>query len=277
MWVSAYVVLAAMLWSTIGVATVYGRNLLLTLLIRSIVASLISLALVRSKYKASIVCGTVLGVLFVVYLTSVLLAGVGPAAYLLYTAPLWTSLIALSYGESLSRYSVLAISFILTAVSLMGLESLIYGTLTLPGFFSGLASSIVYGTYISLVRYYSSVGLDREVSLGAIPYTLLPIIPLATIYSVLEPVNFIYIQHSMIAGTYLAIFCTILPYRLFSMGARRLKASTASVLASIEPVFACIWDYIFFSNTPTVLQWVAYSFISLASILVSLEKSPKRS
>lgn len=271
-WAGIRIVIASMLWSTIGVASLYGGDVVLVSLIRTITASTISALFVRSRSKASIIAGSVLGALFFSYLISVLLAGVGPAAYLLYTAPLWSSLIAIKYGERLSKYSVISISLIIASIALMVLESTLYGTLTAIGITSGLISGIIYGVYISITRYYSVKGLDKEVSLGAIPYTLVSVLPASIICYTLGRVEFKHLGNSLIAGIYLAIFCTIIPYRLFSIGAKYLSASTSAVLASVEPVFACMWDYVIFSKVPSAPLVIAYALITLASIIASTRK-----
>ncbi len=271
MWAGIYVIIASMLWSTIGVATLLSGDVVLMLITRSLIIAAVSLAVFRSLSRASIYAGLVLGLLFVSYVISVTLTGVGPAAYLLYTAPLWSSLIAFKYGERVSKVAFLGMVLVLTSVFLMGVESLVSRTLNFYGFLLGLLTGFIYGSYISLVRYFSSRGLDKEVSWGAMPYVLLVVAPLA-IYNCLTGFDFRNLSSSIIAGSYLAVFCTLIPYRLFAKGARSLKASTTSVVASIEPVFASIWDYAIFGRVPTELLLAAYVLMTIALLLVSAEK-----
>ncbi|MEM1982557.1 MAG: DMT family transporter [Sulfolobales archaeon] len=272
MWAGTYILIASMLWSTIGVATMFSDDTVLMLLTRSILISFAGLLICRSRSKASILCGVILGILFISYVASVLLTGIGPAAYLLYTAPLWSSLLALRYGERINKTTLCGMILILISVFLMGLESILFHTISVYGLLLGLFAGFIYGSYISIVRYFSSQGLDREVSWGSMPYTLIVVLPLTFLY--LSP-NYNYpasTQNSVIAGSYLAIFCTLIPYRLFAKGTRYLKASTTSVIASVEPVFASIWDYIIFNKIPTQPLLLAYILITLALILVSIEK-----
>ncbi|MEN3000021.1 MAG: DMT family transporter [Acidilobaceae archaeon] len=78
-----------------------------------------------------------------------------------------------------------------------------------------------------------------------------------------------------VAGAYLAVFCTLLPYWLFSIGVRRIKASTASVLASLEPVLAAAWGLLFFSEEITPLLAASYGLILIALLLSSLEREER--
>jgi drug/metabolite transporter (DMT)-like permease len=270
MWSGIYVVVASMLWSTIGVATLLSSDVVLMLLVRSTIVALIGLLMCRSRSKASLVVGLILGILFTSYVVSITLAGVGPAAYLLYTAPIWSSIMALRYGERVGRYDFLGMVLVVVAVVLMTYDSVVNHTVSLYGIVSGLTSGFIYGLYISVVRYYSSRGLDKEVSIGAMPYIPLTVYPL-TLYYVFRGFTPGNIYSSVIAGTYLAIFCTLIPYRLFTLGTRRLSASTASVIATIEPVFASIWDYLIFSKVPTTTLLTAYVLMVVALITVSVK------
>ncbi len=270
MWAGIYVIAASMLWSTIGVAVLLSSDVIAMLITRSLLIALVGLAFFRSLSRASVLSGTVLGVLFISYTVSVILTGVGPAAYLLYTAPLWSSLIALKYGERISSTSLLGMALVLISVFLMYLESLVSSTVSFYGLLLGLLTGLIYGSYISIVRYFSSKGFDKEVSLGAMPYVSLVVLPLI-LYYLMNP-NTQGVVNSVVAGSYLAVFCTLIPYRLFAKGAKYLKASTTSVIASIEPVFASVWDYLIFGRTPTELLLTAYVLMTLALLLVSVKK-----
>ncbi|MEM0362019.1 MAG: DMT family transporter [Sulfolobales archaeon] len=270
MWAGVYIIVASLLWSTIGVATLLSNDVVIMLITRSLIIAAVGLVVFRSKSKASVLSGMMLGLLFVSYVASIILTGVGPAAYLLYTAPLWSSIIALRYGERMNRRVLSGIALVLISVFLMGLESLVNRTINFYGLLVGLLTGFIYGSYISTVRYFSSKGLDREVSWGAMPYVLLVVLPLTLYYS--SRLNLQNAGESVIAGSYLAVFCTLIPYRLFAKGAKHLRASTASVIASVEPVFASVWDYVIFGRIPTELLLLAYVLMTFALFLVSSEK-----
>ncbi len=108
LWPGAYIIGAAALWSTIGVAGVYSANPIMLALFRSVVATIAALPVSRSLSRSSIIAGIALGGLFAAYPIAAVLAGVGLAAFLLYTAPLWTTLIALVLGERPSLGACLA-------------------------------------------------------------------------------------------------------------------------------------------------------------------------
>ncbi|MCX8165733.1 MAG: EamA family transporter [Acidilobaceae archaeon] len=269
MWHGFYVLLAAALWSTIGVASSFGQDVSLMALVRSIVAGAIALLVFRSLSRPSLIAGLLLGLLFSSYPLAAITAGVGAAAFLLYTAPLWSTLSALAYGERPSRYALAGALLILISATIMGYEAR-GGSLNPLGFLFGLLSGITYGLYISAARYYSRRGFHREVSVGAMPFTLVVTVPIGLYHLAFGmPGDLV---RAGIAGAYLAVFCTLLPYWLFSMGVKYIKASTASVLASLEPVLAAVWGLLLFSEEITPMLAASYGLILIALLISSLER-----
>ncbi|MGC8583150.1 MAG: DMT family transporter [Thermoproteus sp.] len=258
---------AAALWSTIGLASVYSGNYVILALFRSLVAASVGLALVRTARRAAVVAGLLLGVLFAVYPLAAALAGLGPAAYLLYTAPLWTAAVSAVLGERAGARDYIAVVLVSVAVALMLLEAL-GGSLNLWGVLAGLASGISYGSYIAVARFYSKRGEDVDVSLGAMPYTLAVTAPAALAYAAVFGLGDLW--RPLLGGVYLGVFCTVLPYRLFSSGTRVVGATKASVVATLEPVLAALWGYLFLGQTPSLATALSYALITAAALLAAL-------
>ena len=269
LWPGAYIMAAAALWSTIGVASMYSANPIMLALFRSLFASLVAVFIHRSLSRASIMTGVALGVLFAAYPLAAIMAGVGLAAFLLYTAPLWATLAALAMGEKPSRRGIIGVSLVIVAIVLIGVQT-IRGSINPVGVLMGILSGVSYGSYIALARRFARVGNETDVSWGAIPYTLIVTAPTALAYSVITN-SWRPIIRPVLWGVYLGIVTTVIPYRLFAMGVSRVRASTASVIATLEPVLAAIWGFIFFRQVPTIMTLAAYALIMIASVIVSLE------
>lgn len=267
MWAGFYVLAAATLWSTIGVASVLGGDVVLMAFTRSFIAGLAGLYFLRSCSKPSIIAGVLLGVLFSSYPIAAILAGVGTAAYLLYTAPLWTTISSTLLGEKPGIVDIIGVTLILIAVTLIGLD-VGAGNVTLAGFITGLVAGISYGLYISVARYYSKTGRRGEVSLAAMPYTLLVTTPMLLAYMVTGRSQLSF--EPVIAGVYMAFFNTLIPYTLFTKGVERIGAATASVIATAEPVLAALWGLLLFKQVPTPLTLVAYVVITVALVITAL-------
>ncbi|WP_243666694.1 EamA family transporter [Vulcanisaeta sp. JCM 16159] len=193
----------------------------------------------------------------------------GLAAFLLYTAPLWTTLVALGMGEKPSKRGVVGVSLVIIAITLIGAQAT-KGSISLIGVLLGLLSGISYGSYIALARRFARVGNEVDVSWGAIPYTLIITAPTAITYSIITD-SWGSIVNPALWGVYLGIVTTVIPYRLFAIGVSRVRASTASVIATVEPVLAAIWGFLLFGQVPTALTLVAYALIITASTIVYFE------
>lgn len=250
-------------------ASVYSANPIMLAMFRSLFASLVALFIRRSLSRASIITGVALGILFAAYPLAAVMAGVGLAAFLLYTAPLWATLVALAMGERPSRRGVVGVSLVVIAIALIGAQA-VRGSISPAGVFMGLLSGLSYGSYIALARRFARVGNEVDVSWGAIPYTLAITAPVALAYSAIAN-SWRPIIRPALWGVYLGVVATVIPYRLFAMGVSRIRASTASVIATLEPVLAAVWGFLLFRQVPTALTLVAYALIIMASVITSLE------
>ncbi len=69
----------------------------------------------------------------------------------------------------------------------------------------------------------------------------------------------------------LGVFSTLLPFRLFYAGLRRLSPSEASILATFEPAVAVVAAALFLGEGLRPLQWGGALLVLLASVLASRE------
>jgi len=252
---------AAFLWSTIGVAAVYGRDYVWLAFLRSLTATLIA----AKPSRRGLLPGLLLGGLFSAYPLAAVYAGVGTAAYLLYTAPLWTAAALTLMGERPTAREIYAVTLVLAAVALMTFVSL-SGVLSPVGFLAGLASGAFYGLYIATARRLATSGDETAASLGAMPYTLIVTTPLLLLKP--EPPS----SAAVAAGVYLGIFGTVLPYKLFTSAVKTVRGAKASVIATLEPVLAALWGYLIFNQTPDAVTLFAYALITLAAVASSLDR-----
>lgn len=234
--------------------------------IRSVVAAAASLLLGAPLSRRALLPGLLLGGLFSAYPLAALYAGVGPAAYLLYTAPLWTAAALFLKGERPGRRESVGVALVMAAVALF-LSASAAGEISPVGAAAGLASGVFYGLYIAAARVLASEGRQREASLGAVAYTPLITGPLAAAYLAWfgRPPTL----EAAAAGAYLGVFATLVPYVLFASAVREVGGTRASVLATVEPVLAALWGYLFFGQVPGAATLLAYVLITAATVLAS--------
>lgn len=233
--------LAALFWGTIGIAVNYfyilGGNPFTMVIIRSLVSSILTLLVVRRIIvnKYAVAMGLVTSLFYITYIYTITIDGPSLSAVLLYTAPLWVSIFSyLLVGEKATLGKVASSLTIIVGLYLMYL-----GVPTLQQLFLGLASGLTYAGVISFSRLLQTKGMSNweiifSQSFWSIPFAL----PLVRVINL----------PSIYAGIYLAIFDTIIPYFLFYRGMRKTDSITASIVASLEPVFTIILSMVIFKE-----------------------------
>lgn len=256
----AFIVLAACLWSTIGLFMRalhdgFGFPALTLAFLRAGIAFVIAfvfLALTRRKLlrvtRQSVLLlmlyGAIgIGMFYFVYAQAIIATSVTTAVVLLYTAPTFVALMAWrAWHEPLNRRKVIAIGLAFVGCALvaraydpsqLGLNSI--------GILFGLGAGFTYALFTIL----SKAGLKQfspwtlmtyELGFGAL--FLLP---------VLNPTSFLPLNQPSMAWLYLiglALGPTIGAIAAFNLGLRNLPASNVSIVATIEPVMASALAFI---------------------------------
>ncbi|HUF51101.1 MAG TPA: EamA family transporter, partial [Longimicrobiales bacterium] len=162
------------------------------------------------------------------------------AVALLYTAPAFVVIMsALLWREHVSGMRWLALALMFTGVILVtgAAGSLLRGTAALPmsALLLGLASGFGYALY----TLFSKVSTERYGPLASLFWCFLfAALALAIVAPPLAPM--LRAPQHIPALIALGIVPTILPYALYLGGLRVLRASTAAMLASLEPAVAAV-------------------------------------
>lgn len=167
--------------------------------------------------------------------------GSGLAAILLYTAPIWVALLSrVFFGERLSRSRALALGVTLAGVAGVALsggdgESVRFGP---EAIFWGGISGLAYALFYVFGKAQFSRYAAETVYLHVFPLGALGLVP------------FVDFGHfagksatAWAAMLFLGVASTFLAYLFYSLGLKRIEPTRASILASIEPVVACIGAY----------------------------------
>jgi DME family drug/metabolite transporter len=95
---------------------------------------------------------------------------------------------------------------------------------------------------------------------------LIPFIPLSNNVSLNLPVE------AWVAVAYTAIFCWIIPYYLWLKGLEQISSVTSTIVLLTEVVVATVISYFILGEGFTLISGAGALLISLAIILVSLDK-----
>jgi drug/metabolite transporter, DME family len=198
---------------------------------------------------------------------------VSVAVALLYTAPAFVlAMSAVLWQERVGAARVAALVLVLTGVVLVtgAAGSLLRGSAVLPAsaLGLGLAAGATYAVYtmfskVATERYGPTSSLFWSFGFATLAFALLssPHVPFARAPQ----------QTLVLVG--LGIVPTLLPYALYLTALRELRASTAAMLASIEPVVAAVLAALLLHERMDLLQGAGVLLVVSAAALLAREVS----
>ncbi|CAN5612441.1 EamA family transporter [soil metagenome] len=203
------------------------------------------------------------------YFASLERSTVSIAVALLYTAPAFVLLMsALLWKERVSGTRIVALVLVLAGVTLVtgAAGALLRGTATLPGtaLLVGLAAGATYAVYtvfskIATERYGPAAALFWSFGFAAVAF------------AVLAPPHLPFIrapQHTLLLLA-LGIVPTLIPYALYLAALRELRASTASMLAAVEPMIAAILAALLLGERLQASQTLGMALIVAAAVVLA--------
>ena len=282
----ALIVLAALLWSTLGsfykdLINSYGITPLSIAFFRAVLSGSVllvgllffrpQLLVVEWRDIPLLVSFGVFGVagFFMVYVFAVDSAGVGVAAVLLYTAPVWITIISRQFlGETIShrQWMALGLAFLgcTLVVDIYNLEQMKTNAV---GILFGLASGLGYALYsvfnkASVKRYSPWTVLLYGMSIGAL--ILLPM------QSMSEVVGALQMPPVLLRLLGVALVATLGSGLAFATGLKFVPVSSAGVVANLEPVSAVVLAFLLFGEMMTGGQLLGGVLIIIGAILSTI-------
>jgi drug/metabolite transporter (DMT)-like permease len=277
---------AAALWATLGLfytgLGAYGLSRLTIAFHRAALTAAILfpilgwrrrgwLKLARRDWFLFLVFGLVgVAAFYVIYIYAIGLIGMGMAAVLMYTAPAWVTLLsAVFFKERLGISKVAAVLLSVGGCALVGqVYDLASVRLNWLGILAGLGAGFTYGLYtlfskVAQRRYTSWTTLTYALGLGA-----LFMIPLQSgtdlVRAVANPASLFWLLM-------LALVPTLGGGVAFNAALRRIPASNASIVATLEPVIATLLGWAFLGELLEPLQLVGAGLILVAVVILQRE------
>lgn len=281
---SIAVILAGVLWGTISIfiraLSAAGISSLEIAMIRMIVAALLFTAVVARKEKKLLrvrlgdlwmFAGT--GIVSVVlfnccYFSTIVNSEASVAVVLLYTSPVFIMLLsALLFKEKITLRKLTAL--ILTVAGCVLVAGLLGGSFAISPkvLLTGLASGLFYGLY----TIFGRMALKKYDTMTVTAYT-----------SLFGMVGSIFIGDagrvwSVVSGEPelllwclgIGIFCTVLPYFLYTWGLQRLEAGKAAILVAVEPLVGAVIGMTVFQESREPAKLLGIALIIAAIVLLS--------
>ena len=194
------------------------------------------------------------------YQLAVVYGGAALASVLLYTAPAWVALLSLVVlKESLDRTGLLAVALTLLGVGLMGVGGGSGVRVLSLALFFGLLSGFTYALYYIFGKLYLPRYATPTLFLYALPVGALGLLPWVE-FAPLSP-------RAVGALLFLGVFSTYGAYLAYYAGLKRLPATRASVVATLEPVVANLFAFLLFREVLSLWAYMGAGLVLLAVVL----------
>jgi drug/metabolite transporter, DME family len=204
-----------------------------------------------------------------VFFASLERSSVSIAVALLYTAPAFVVLMsAVVWRERVGHVRLIALALVLVGVLLVtgAAGALLSGTAGLPP--AALAFGVGAGATYALYTMFSKVATERYGPAASLFWSFaFASLALALAAPPWQPI--LRAPEHVVALLALGIVPTLIPYALYLRGLRELRASTAAMLASVEPVVAALFAALLLHERLGVLQAVGMALVVAAAILLS--------
>ncbi|MBE6903028.1 MAG: EamA family transporter [Ruminococcaceae bacterium] len=192
------------------------------------------------------------------------------AAALLYTAPVFVMIFsALIFKEKLSLFKIISIAvtvcgcFAVTGIFSQNHSVIWYNIVV------GILSGLGYGLYSIFGRF----GVKKYGTVTVTFYTflcaLLACIPFIRFNNIISQMSDIKLLSICVAA---GVLTCALPYILYTYGLRSIPSGQASVIATVEPAFACVLGVLFFNDKLDFFICLGIVLILSAVIICSLDK-----
>lgn len=216
------------------------------------------------------------GVFTFCYFKSIELSSLSVAAVLLYTAPAFVMLFSLIFFKE--KMTVMkGVSLIFAVLGCAMTTGVIGGDInvTLAGLLFGLGSGVCYALY----SIFSRFALDR----GYQPFTItLYTFFFAAVFSLVmcdvRPVIGVMTESVESAGfaVLFALVSCVLPYVFYTLGLKHISSSTASIIATVEPVVATVIGAWYFGEAIGVpFGYIGVALVFLSVVLINA-RIPKK-
>ena len=211
------------------------------------------------------------------YFTTISLTSMSVACILLYTSPIFFMLISLVvFKEKLTVVKVIALILAFAGCTLV---SGFGGQISGKGLIIGLVSGLGYAGYSIFTSLATKKGYKPfTVTFYTFVFASAGCLFIGDIPTIVTKLS---VDPSLIINaSLLGVVTAVFPYLLYSWGLTGMEASTASIIASIEPVAATALGAIFFHEPITFTTIGGMCFVLAAIVLLSgvkKRKTPKAS
>ena len=282
-----FILAAGIMWGTVGIfvrsLNELGLEAMQIVFVRALITAVVLLAgvliydkkLLKIKLR-DIWCfaGTaILSILFFYYFYFVTIekASLAVAAVLLYTAPIFVMLMSvILFREKLTGKKLTACAMAFAGCALVAGIFDGGNRLSAAALLTGLLSGFGYALYSIFSRFALNKGYSSiTITVYTFVIALACMLPFAD-YEVIGTAITAKPLTAVPAAFGLALFVTVIPYLLYTAGLTTVNSSKASIMASVEPVMACVVSVAVFHEEMSVFGALGIALVIAAIIVLNL-------
>lgn len=213
-------------------------------------------------------------VFFASYQLAIKSCGAAVASVLLYTAPAWVAFLSfMILKEQMTKMKLIALAMTLAGVAGVSLGPSLSQdhtlTLTFMGIMMGLTAGLTYALYYIFGKLYLDRYTTPTLFLYALPIGALGLTPFFNFHPDKSATVWICLAVLAAVSTYGA-------YSVYYAGLKRLEATNAAVVATLEPVIAAVLAYFWWNETFSPLGYVGSVLILGAVLVIVLDGKNRR-
>ena len=205
------------------------------------------------------------------YLYTISKIQVAAAILIQYLAPIFVAIFAMLFWKERSTFSKIAALFLAFGgcFLVVGGYNLALLQMNLLGILGGLTSAITFAGYSLLGERAMHRYKPWTVIFYALAFSAL------TWHVFYPPFSYLRAGYNLAQWVwifYIAIVGTVVPFGLFFSGINHIRATRASITATLEPIFAGFLAFFFLGESLLLLQVVGGCMVILAIVLLQLQQ-----
>lgn len=207
------------------------------------------------------------------YFQTITLTSLSVAAILLYTAPMIVVLMsAVLFHERLSAKKILCMfTAFAGCVLVTGVLSAGGAGLNARGILIGLGAGLGYALYSIFGRFSIDKGYSSfTISFYTFLFSSIGTLPLVDLRGVAIRLTGASECRNLLLVGGLALFSTVLPYLLYTLGLMKVENGKASIMASIEPVVATMLGILVFGESLSIMGVVGMILVLGSVVMLNL-------
>lgn len=203
------------------------------------------------------------------YFKNVTVSSVAVSSILMYTSPVWVTVISrFVFKEQIGKKKLAALCMAVVGCALVSGITGGLGTVSVEGLLLGLGSGIGYGLYSIFGRIALEKGYHpMTVSTYTFLFACLGVLPFVSPVKLVEKMGSE--PAIWIWALCMALFSTCMSFTLYTVGLKYMEAGRAAVLATLEPIVTTIVGILLYKESLSAAMVLGIVLVLSSAVMIS--------